>query len=633
MSDHLIPETPLANQTAGKAKPWAGRMLLMAGLVGTALGLIACSDSASTREEPNGSVLDQTIPASAVNAASELISQSMREAATQIRAQDIHQNIAELSSDAYGGRGPGTEFDIKTQQYLIEQMLRIGLQPGAADGGWLQKFDLIGLTTQQPDSWIISAGDESIAFENGSEFIIGAGVQAEQARVEDAELVFVGYGIQAPEYGWDDYKGLDVRGKILVVLNNDPHHDENLFAGETRLYYGRWAYKYEIAAQLGAAGVIIVHTDYSAGYPWQVVQTSWSGPQFELPNEGEPVVQLKAWMTHAASEKLLAAAGQNLQELTQRAQQRDFVPVALGLRSSLTIHVDKQIVESANVLGLLPGRQRADEAIIYTAHHDHLGTASAAVTDLGSHVVDGDEVSEGAEGSARGHAVNHKDGEESPAESVDVIYNGAMDNASGVASVLSIAKAFKALDTNQRAILFAFVGAEEQGLLGSLYYARHPTFAPGKIAANINMDGGQVAGRSKTISYIGYGRSTIDAVAEQVAQYQDRTVVGDQLPSAGYFYRSDHFSFARIGVPSLNFRGGSDLRQGGAERGAQASAAYVANHYHQPSDEITDAWRFDGLAEDAQFGFYAGVILSEQAQMPSWVAGDEFEAARKAALE
>ncbi|MEM9621924.1 MAG: M28 family peptidase [Pseudomonadota bacterium] len=540
-----------------------------------------------------------------------LFPQAVQHAGQVISESTIRADIAELSSDAYEGRAPGTRGDAKTQTYLINRLRNLGLTPGAADGGWRQRFDLVALHAQQPSRWTFVCTDatpgcqqtgsgQPQTFVQGTDFIVGSGVQAPLAEVRDAEVVFVGYGIQAPEYGWDDYKGVDVRGKILLMLNNDPHEANDLFKGETRLYYGRWTYKYEIAAALGAAGAIIVHTNYSAGYPWQVVKTSWTGPQYELPSDAPTTLQLEAWMTQAASARLVAMADKDLEVLTQAAQSRDFQTVTLGVRTNLSMVVDQQTSTSANILGLVPGSdpQLAQEVVVYTAHHDHLGMLPP------------------------------DSGED------DLIYNGAMDNAAGVASTLSIAEAFAELQpAPRRSVLFVFTGAEEQGLLGSEFYARQPTFAPGNIAANINLDGGQVAGRSRNIAFIGYGRSTLDAVAEQAAAHQQRYVVGDLNPSAGLYYRSDHFSLARIGVPGLYFRGGTDLLDGGRERGDLLSRQYVIEHYHQTSDELSPAWQFDGLREDAQFGFYAGYLLAQQRAKPSWYAGDEFAAARAAALE
>jgi len=528
-----------------------------------------------------------------------VVTSVMGHAAEVIAEADIERHVRELSDDRFAGREPGSEGDRLAQDYLVQQLDALGLEPGGLAGSWLQEFDLVGLTTTAPAQWrFTSPSGETLAFKHSTDFIVGSGVQAEEASVTDAELVFVGYGIQAPEYDWDDFKGVDVSGKILVMLNNDPHWDDALFAGEARQYYGRWTYKYEQAAKLGAAGAIIIHTDYSAGYPWQVVQTSWSGAQYELPNVGEAVVQIKAWMTEAAAEVLVASRGHELAGLIEAAKNRTFAPIPLGLKTSVSLPVSISRKSTANVLGLLPGEDPdlRDEVLIYSAHHDHLGTGT---NDAGE----------------------------------TVIYNGAMDNATGVANVLAIAKAFSSLsELPRRSVLFAFVGAEEQGLLGSAYYASNPTFPPGKISANINLDGGQVAGRSSTVSYIGFGRSTIDETALDVAMHQGRTIVGDQTPSAGIFYRSDHFSFARIGVPSLFYRGGENLLDGGLEAGRAHRADYYAKHYHQPSDVVTDAWKFDGLAEDARFGFFVGVLLANDDQAPQWYPGDEFEAARLAAL-
>ena len=524
------------------------------------------------------------------------ITESMVTAASAITASQIEEIVTELASDAYEGRGPGTKGDLKTQNYLIEKLKSLGYVGGGVKESWKQPFDLIGLNTNQPKTWSFQTEQGTTTFEQHSDFILASGEQASRAKLENAELVFVGYGIQAPEYDWDDYKGQDMKGKILVMMNNDPDWDPSLFEGETRLFYGRWVYKYEIAARLGAAGVIIIHTHYSAGYPWQVVQTSWTGTQFELPNEGEPTIAIKAWMTEDATRKLMQKSGHNLDELRKTAKQKDFKPVLLGTTTSLQVEVDKTSQSTANVLALLPGSEKPNEVVIYTAHHDHLGM------DMNS-------------------------------DEKDRIYNGAKDNAAGVASVLAIAKAFKmASSPPKRSILFAFVGAEEQGLLGSAYFARYPTFEPGKIAANVNIDSPQVYGKTSDISFIGYGRSSVDEIAETVADFQSRSITGDQNPSAGYFYRSDHFSLAKIGVPSLNYKGGSQFTGRQFSSIDVLQARYVAELYHQPSDEIESNWVYEGLVEDAQFGFYSGWLLANKRQLPAWRPGDEFEAPRKKAL-
>jgi hypothetical protein len=383
------------------------------------------------------------------------------------------------------------------------------------------------------------------------------------------------------------------------MLNNDPDWDPALFEGERRLYYGRWRYKYEIAAEKGAAGAIIVHTTPSAGYPWQVVQTSWTGPQFELPAGDEPRIQVAAWTTWEATEELVALTGHRLDELVESAKQRDFQPLPLGIRTSIAFDNEvRRGARTANVLGLLPGSdpELADQVVVYTAHHDHLGRGK-------------------------------------PNDDGDDIYNGARDNASGVAVVLGIARAMTALpEPPRRSILFAFVAAEEQGLLGSQYFAQNPTVPPGKIAGAVNFDSANIWGRTRDVTYIGYGKSSLDAIAEGAAALQDRVVVGDQFPSRGYYYRSDQFSLAKIGVPAIYFSGGTEFRGQDPEWGRQQVDAWTETHYHQQSDELRDDWSFEGMVEDAQLGFYAGLAIADADEMPSWNPGDEFEEARLEAL-
>jgi len=410
--------------------------------------------------------------------------------------------------------------------------------------------------------------------------------------------VFVGYGIEAPEYQWDDFKGVDVKGKVLVMLNNDPDWDPKLFAGNTRLYYGRWTYKYESAARHGAAGVIIVHTTPSAGYPWQVVHSSWGGTQFELPAESEPRIQLKGWATEDAVRRLLKAGGADLDALVAKARSRSFKPVPLNLRTSIKFENDVSRVRTANVAGLLPGSdpKLRDEVVIYSAHHDHFGIGE-------------------------------------PDKSGDRIYNGAEDNAAGCAQLLAIARAFAALpERPRRSVLFLFVAGEEQGLLGSKYYSLHPTFPAGKSAANINYDGGNFLGRTRDLTQVGAGKSSLDAIARALVEKQGRVLVPDQNPDKGYYYRSDQFSFAKIGVPALYFDEGTDYIGKPAGWGKQQHDAWTEHVYHQPSDQLNDSWNFDGMIEDATVGFEAGWLVAQADEMPAWNAGDEFEAARKKAL-
>lgn len=516
-----------------------------------------------------------------------------------ITADLLRDYVRELSDDKYEGRGPGSRGDVAARQYLVGEMAKLGLEPAAADGAWEQMFGLVGITAEQPPEWTFASADASLTLKQWDDFIVGSGVQAERAEVSDAELVFVGYAIEAPEYDWDDFKGADLEGKILLIMNNDPDWDPDLFAGETRLWYGRWDYKYLSAARQGAAGAIIIHTQPSAGYPFQVVQTSWTGEQFELEAAGEPRVQVEAWVTEDSARALVEMAGFDLDALREAADNRDFEPVPLGISTSIGMDVGLNRVESANILGLLPGSdpELRDEVVIYTAHHDHLGIGT-------------------------------------PNDAGDVIYNGARDNASGVAQILAIARALKGLpEAPRRSVLFALVGAEEQGLLGSLYYANYPTFQPGKIAANLNYDAGNIWGHTHDVTYIGLGKSTIDTIVSGIAAEQGRVVKPDQFADRGYFYRSDQFSFAKIGVPAMYLHTGTDFVDRPPGWGKEQIDHYTDVNYHQPSDEYDDSWSFDGMIADAMLGFWAGLAIANADEMPQWNEGDEFEAARLEALE
>jgi Zn-dependent M28 family amino/carboxypeptidase len=526
------------------------------------------------------------------------VSAEAKTAAAQITADYLRDQITKFSADELEGRGPATPGDTKARAYLVDQLKQIGFEPGGQDGSWEQAFDVVAIKSNMPKQWSFKRGGKSASFKWWDEYIGSSGMQADRGGVKNAEVVFVGYGIQAPEYGWDDFKGQDLKGKVLLMLNNDPDWDPNLFMGNTRLYYGRWTYKYESAARQGAVGAIIVHTTPSAGYPFQVVQTSWSGEQVELPAENEPRLQVRTWLTEDAAKKLVALADNDLTKLVEAAKSKDFKPVPLGITTSIDFTTQIKRSQTANVYGVLKGSdpKLASEYVIYTAHHDHLGVGAPD-----------------AEG--------------------DKIYNGAMDNASGVAQILAMGKAFKALPTPpRRSIMLLFVAAEEQGLLGSRYYAEHPTIPAGKIAANINYDGGNIWGRAKDIIYVGKGKSSLDNEVEAIAQLQERSVTPDQFPDRGFFYRSDQFNFAKIGVPALYLDTGTDFIGKPAGWGKEQHAAYEEKSYHQPSDEINDSWNYDGMIEDAQLGFWVGLNVANADAMPTWAPGDEFEAARKKAL-
>jgi Zn-dependent M28 family amino/carboxypeptidase len=561
------------------------RQFALASSLVLVLSLVACK-----RSEP-------VTPSPPPNTTS-IVSAEGKTAATQITGEYLRDQITRFSADEFEGRGPGTPADEKARAYLVQQLQQIGFEPGGPDQSWQQSFDLVGMTSKLPPQWTFKRGNKTASFKWWDQFIGASGVQQEKVSIKNAEVVFVGYGIQAPEFGWDDFKGEDLKGKILLMLNNDPDWDPALFAGTTRLFYGRWVYKYESAARQGAAGAIIIHTTPSAGYPYQVVQTSWGGEQFELPAANEPRVQIKSWLTAEAAKQLVAMSGNDLDKLIESAKSRDFKPVHLGVTTSLTFSNELHRSTTANVYGVLKGSdpQLASEYVIYTAHHDHLGIGA-------------------------------------PDANGDKIYNGARDNASGVATVLAIGKAYKALPTlPKRSIMLLFVAAEEQGLLGSNYYATHPTVESGRIAANINYDSANVWGGTSDVTYIGKGKSTLDATADAVAAAQERIVLPDQLPDHGSFYRSDQFNFAKIGVPALYVSPGMNVIGKPEGWGKTQRDDYEARNYHQPSDEITPQWSFDGMVQDAQFGFWAGVAIANAPSMPMWVPGDEFEAARKSAL-
>jgi len=503
-----------------------------------------------------------------------------------------------LSSDLLEGRGPATRADQITRLYLQTQLEGMGYGPAFANGAWQQPFDIVGIKAQLPRTWSFRGKNERVDLAWREDYIAVSGEQRESVAVADAELVFVGYGIQAPEYRWDDFKGVNLTGKILVMMNNDPDWDPNLFAGKRRLYYGRWDYKYESAARQGAAGAIIIHTTPSAGYPWQVVQSSWGGEQFELPAGNEARLQVKAWATEGAVRRLMKSGGYDLDQLLAAARSRDFKPVPLGIRTALTFTNTLSRVQTANVGGVLPGSDPhlAAQVVVLSAHHDHFGIGE-------------------------------------PDASGDRVYHGAVDNASGCAQVLAIARAFVALPQRpRRSVLALFVAGEERGLLGSKYYSEHPSFPAGRIAANLNIDGGNIFGRTRDATLISLGKSSLDEIARSIAASQGRVLKPDQFPDRGYYYRSDQFSFAKIGVPALFFDGGTDFIGRPAGWGRQQIEEWELKKYHQPADRLDGSWNFDGMIEDAQLGMLSAWLIAQTDAMPTWKPGDEFEAARKRAV-
>ena len=526
------------------------------------------------------------------------ITPAEKKAAGTITPDVLRAHIRFLASDLLEGRFPATRGDQLAEEYVASQLEALGVKPGGPNGSWFQSFSVVGLNGH-PDTMTISKGAEKLELKTLQDFIASAGKQNPESRLENAEIVFVGYGIVAPEYQWDDYKGADLKGKVLLMMNNDPDWDPNLFAGKTRLWYGRWDYKYESAAKTGAAGAIIIHTTPSAGYPWQVVQTSWSGEQFSLPYEGGPRLEVRGWATEDASKRIAAMAGKDLAALIESAKNRNFRPVPLGVTASTAFHNEVSKKQTENVIGVLKGSdpKLSQQVVIYTAHHDHLGIKKGV-----------------------------KQGEDS-------IYNGAVDNASGVSGLLAIARAYAALPKPpRRTIMFAAVAAEEQGLLGSEYLAKHPPVPPGAFAANINMDSLNIWGRTKDVSFIGLGKSSLDTYVKELAAMQGRVVKPDEMPDRGFFYRSDQFNLAKIGVPAAYFHSGLEFIGKPEGWGKKTREEWEATNYHQPSDELKDSWTFDGMVEDVQLYFYLGEKVAQADKMPEWNKGDEFEQARKNAL-
>jgi hypothetical protein len=517
-------------------------------------------------------------------------------AAARLAPHDITPHVRFLADDLLEGRAPGSRGERLATRYIAAQMEAAGLAPGAEGGSFYQKVPLVGLSPKLPPTVTVTGAGKSVTLRVPSEVVVFSGTQEGEARVADAEVVFVGYGIVAPEYQWDDYKDVDLKGKVALVMNNDPESDPALFAGKTRLWYGRWDYKYLQAARKGAAAAIIIHTTPSAGYPWQVVESSNTGERFELPAGDEPRVRLKMWATEQASRQIATLGGKDLDALRAAAESRNARPVPLGVRLSLTVSSTVRRLEGENVIGVLPGSDARlkSEAVVFTAHHDHLGVRAP------------------------------KDG--------DAIYNGALDNASGVALMLAMARAAAAGPAPRRSLIFAAVTAEEQGLLGSEWYCRHPTVPPGRLAANINMDSVNNRGRTSDFGFVGYGKSSLDAVVDAVAAAQGRKVHGDPFPEKGAFYRSDQFNFAKIGVPAIFGRGGPTYVGRPADWGRQQQEEYERKRYHQPSDELDASWDLTGAVEDGQLLLVTGLRVANAPAVPSWKPGDEFEAARKRAL-
>jgi Zn-dependent M28 family amino/carboxypeptidase len=513
-----------------------------------------------------------------------------------IADESLRRHIMALSDDRMQGRLPGTEGEELTVAYVSDAFREMGLEPANGDS-YYQPVPLVGITGDPSMALTITGGDEDLVLKYKDDFMGFSSREQEQVEAS-GELVFVGYGTVAPEFNWDDYKGVDVAGKILVMLVNDPPlPDATRFGGEAMTYYGRWTYKYEIGAAKGAAGAIIIHQTEKAGYPWGVVAGSWAGEQFvpESADHGAGRMPFESWITGEAAAELMAMAGQDLEALKEAAAQDDFQPVPLGLSASISIANSIRRVQSRNVAGLLPGTDLADEWVIYSAHWDHLGVSDP---------VDG-----------------------------DAIYNGAFDNATGVASLLDIARAFVALPSApRRSVLFLALTAEEQGLIGSYHYADNPLHPLAKTAALINMDGMNVLGRTSDVIVIGLGNTTLDDLVMQVATAQGRTVSPDMEPEKGFYYRSDQFPLAKKGVPALYTDHGVQYVGRPEGWGLEQNAAYTRKNYHKPSDEYDPEWDLAGMIEDSRMLFQVGVLAAQADAMQQWKDGTEFKSVRQRSL-
>ncbi len=521
------------------------------------------------------------------------------DAQSSIRAPSMLADVTIVAGDQFEGRGAGTEGDRKARQFLANRLAEMGYEPFFEDGSFEQPVEIIGLTVLEPEDIHFNTEDgATVSFSFGDKYMIMAGAQQPEISVQDAEVVFVGYGIQAPEENWDDFKDVDLSGKILLMLNDDPDWDPELFAGERKLSYGRWTYKYTSAAAQGAAGAIIIHTTESAGYPWSVVRASNIGEQFELKAGDEPRTAFNGWLSWEGSQALVALGGHDLETLIDSARSPEFKPVPLGVSTSVDLAVDVSTKTTANVAGILPGSDAdlAKELVVVTAHHDHFGIGE-------------------------------------PDETGDTIRNGALDNGVAIAQALAVAGAFSALpEPPRRSIVVLFPAVEEQGSLGSKYFVESNVVHPGLIAANINLELGNVWGRTHDIIVYGLGKSELDDWLREAAATQDRTVRGEQDVKAGWFYRSDQISFARAGVPAIWFKSGVDFIGQEPGWGEQQYADWIQYKYHSPGDEVEDDWNLEGLTEDAQLAFRLAAMVASSDITPTWYQGDEFEAVRKAAL-
>lgn len=503
----------------------------------------------------------------------------------------------ELSLDSYEGRAPGSVGEEKTVAYLIAKFKAAGLEPGN-NGSWTQDVPLIEITAKNVSALTIAdRNGKAMSFAYGNEYVIGSYRETPKTDIKQSEMVFVGHGIVAPEKGWNDYAGVDVKGKTVVVMVNDPDFEneglDGPFGGKAMTYYGRWTYKFEEAARQGAAAVLIIHDTAPAAYGWNVVNSSWTGTQFlaQSKDGGKSQTKANGWIQKSVAKEIFAAAGQNLDKQMAAAKQKGFKAVPLNLTASMNFENDIARKASKNVIGVMKGTKRPDEYVLYTAHWDHLGRCTAAA--------DGDD-----------------------------ICNGAVDNATGTAALVALAEGFAKAGAPERSVVFLAVTAEESGLFGSKFYAENPVFPLSQTVGGVNMDAFSMSGPAKNLTVIGKGKSQLDLYLEAAAKSEGRTPEMEPTPEKGFYYRSDHFSFAKLGVPMVYFEGGDDLVTGGKAAAMAAAEDYEKNRYHAPGDEFDENWDWSGVMSDLKLYYRVGRMLAMTDAWPNWNDGDEFRAVR-----
>ncbi|MCH8490958.1 MAG: M28 family metallopeptidase [Oceanicaulis sp.] len=582
-------------------------MLRYVGVAGASLiWLAACGEPAAERVTDASDMSESEVTVETVGTEPEAAPDGEwpfhQDTSPEMTEADFAYRISTLADDRFMGRAPGHEIGETAADWIAEEMRRMGLEPAGEDGGWFQNVPLIESTLDEAVSDLdITMNGEPMGLRMGQDVVFWTQQPVDSVAIDPSDMVFVGYGVVAPEFGWNDYAGLDVTGKTVVILVNDPGYarpDSGLFNGSAMTYYGRWTYKYEEAARQGAAGAIIVHQTEPASYGWATVRNSWSGPQFILASAAdEPFVDVEGWIQLEIAEQLFEAAGLNFAELAEAAAEPGFTPVLLdGAQMTASLQNDLRTLSSRNVAGRVRGSERPDEHVLFMAHWDHLGERLNFASD-------------------------------------DNIYNGAVDNASGTAFILELAEAFAAEEAPARSLIFVAVTAEEQGLLGSDYYAQNPLVPLNQTVGGFNFDAILPVGETENVVVIGYGASQMEDMLREEAEARGRYLSPDPTPEAGFFYRSDHVSMARRGVPMLYAKGGNVHVEFGEAHGAAIANAYRTRDYHQPSDEFDDSWDLAGFVQDGELFYALSRRLAESDEWPNWYEGNEFRGLRDAMME